>query len=127
MTDKLALHTRLEKDLTEDWQAILDILAEFMQVPVALILQADNQQVNVYARNQSKRNPFRLKQNLPSGSSLFHKKVIETVTFIIHSRKGLKTKKKYEKVRKVHFSTKKGCFTPVTNSKWRLGSEKLEN
>ena len=78
MTDKLALHTRLEKDLTEDWQAILDILAEFMQVPVALILQADNQQVNVYARNQSKRNPFRLKQNLPSGSSLFHKKVIET-------------------------------------------------
>lgn len=78
MTNKLTLHPTVESDLLKDWQAILDILAELMHVPAALIVHTEKNQLRIYATNQNKENPFSQGERLPPGTSILNEIVLET-------------------------------------------------
>ncbi len=78
MTDKLTMHPKIESDLLEDWQAILDLLAELMHVPVALIIHAEKNNLSIYAKNRSEENRFTQDNHLLANAYLFSQTVIET-------------------------------------------------
>lgn len=51
-------HPQVRGALLRQWQSMLDILAEFMEVPVALIMHLDRDELSVYVKNNSPQNPY---------------------------------------------------------------------
>lgn len=59
MTTKIiAPHPQVRETLIVQWQGILEILAEFMEVPVAMLINFHQDELTVYAKNNSILNPF---------------------------------------------------------------------
>lgn len=61
MTTKIiAPHPQIRETLIAQWQGTLEILAEFMEVPVALLMNYHQDMLTVYARNNDFLNPFKV-------------------------------------------------------------------
>ena len=59
-TNIIAPHPQINGSLLEQWQTILDVLAEFMEVPVALIVHFHQDKLTVWVKNDSINNPFKV-------------------------------------------------------------------
>jgi transcriptional regulator with GAF, ATPase, and Fis domain len=66
-------------EIMENWQEISDILAEMIDVPVALIMRFNDPEIEVFVSSQSEGNPYQRgnKEKL-SGSGLYCETVIRT-------------------------------------------------
>lgn len=53
-------HPQVKDTLLRQWQGMLDVLAEFMEVPVALIMRLNRDELSVYVKNTSMLNPYKL-------------------------------------------------------------------
>ena len=59
MTEELDAHERLE-----EWQSIVDILADLCEVPSAIITRVDPPQIEVYRASRGEENPYRSGQRV---------------------------------------------------------------
>jgi hypothetical protein len=46
-------------EIVTKWQQIVDLLAEIMQVPAALVMQTEPPNIKVFVSSESARNPYR--------------------------------------------------------------------
>jgi diguanylate cyclase (GGDEF)-like protein len=46
--------------MMEQWESMLNILAEFMDVPVAMLMRLERDDLSIYVKNTSSSNPFKL-------------------------------------------------------------------
>jgi diguanylate cyclase (GGDEF)-like protein len=51
-------HPQVRDALLRQWQSMLDVLAEFMEVPVALITRLNRETLSIYVKNTAATNPF---------------------------------------------------------------------
>ncbi len=51
-------HPKVGNDLLKQWQTMLDLLAEYMSVPVALIMRLDHDKITVCVKNNAVSNPY---------------------------------------------------------------------
>jgi len=72
-------HPQVRETLLVQWQSILEILAEFMEVPVALLMSLNKDELTVFAKNDSILNPFNVgdKENCRN-SGLYCERVVDT-------------------------------------------------
>ncbi len=82
MTTKInAPHPKVQGNLLRQWQSMLEILAEFLEVPVALIMHLDQDKLSVYVKNSSLLNPFTVGSSEScAGSGLYCEHVIKLNT-----------------------------------------------
>ncbi|WP_438971021.1 sensor domain-containing diguanylate cyclase [Methylophaga sp.] len=74
-----APHPQVREGLITQWQGMLEILAEFMGVPAALLMNFHMDELTVYAKNNSTLNPFIVgDKEKCSNSGLYCERVIKT-------------------------------------------------
>lgn len=79
VTKIISPHPQVRETLTNQWQSIMEILAEFIDVPVALIMHMTHDDLTVAARNDSYLNPFPISSKYPfRNSGLYCERVINT-------------------------------------------------
>jgi diguanylate cyclase (GGDEF)-like protein len=70
-------HPQIREPLLKQWQSMLDVLAEFMDVPVALIMHLKRDALSVFAKNTSPLNPYHVGDSEKcTGSGLYCEHVI---------------------------------------------------
>lgn len=70
-------HPKIRESLLKQWQSMLDVLAEFMDVPVALIMHLQRDALSVYVKNNSPLNPYSVGDSEKcTGSGLYCEHVI---------------------------------------------------
>ncbi len=75
----IAPHPQVRETLLIQWQSILEILAEFMEVPVALIMSLTKDEFTIFAKNESSLNPFNVGDtDRCHNSGLYCERVINT-------------------------------------------------
>ena len=52
------LQLDVEKEIVEKWQNIVDLIAEIIEVPSALIMRITNEKMEVFLKNSGKNNPY---------------------------------------------------------------------
>lgn len=71
-------HPDVSEDLIHQWQNMLDLLAEFMSVPAALIMRQQNNQITVYVKNRAVENPYHVGDTeVLTDSGLYCERVIK--------------------------------------------------
>ena len=77
MPRKIFTHPKISETTVMQWQGIVNLLAESLQVPVALIMHLEDDRLSVQVKNESKSNPYQIGSSEKcSGSGLY----CETVT-----------------------------------------------
>jgi diguanylate cyclase (GGDEF)-like protein/PAS domain S-box-containing protein len=72
-------HPRLDKSTVQQWQGIVDLLAEALQIPVALIMHLENDRLFVQIKNESINNPYQIDSSEKcSDSGLYCEAVTQT-------------------------------------------------
>lgn len=79
MLHKITSHPKINESTVKQWHGIVNLLAETLQVPVALIMHLENDRLSVQVKNESQNNPYQLgsSENF-SGSGLYCETVIRT-------------------------------------------------
>lgn len=69
----------IPEEMANKWQDIVDILAEIVKVPTALIMKIDEPYIEVFRSSKTDKNPYKVgdKEHL-SGSGLYCEEVIKT-------------------------------------------------
>lgn len=71
------------QDILQDWQNILDLIAELINVPAALIMKLDNGMLEVYISSHSEGNPYKTgEKEVMANSGLYCETVINTNSFL---------------------------------------------
>lgn len=77
-TKAIAPHPQVREVLTRQWQAILNLLADFLDVPTALIMHLEHDSLTVYAKNSSIQNPYHIgDSNKQTAAGIYSELVIE--------------------------------------------------
>ncbi|MTI63914.1 MAG: sensor domain-containing diguanylate cyclase [Methylophaga sp.] len=72
-------HPKVSDDLLNQWQTMLDLLAEFMTVPVALIMRLDKDRITVCVKNNAVSNPYHVGEaETLLGSGLYCEEVVRS-------------------------------------------------
>jgi diguanylate cyclase (GGDEF)-like protein len=72
-------HPMVSDDLLKQWQTMLDLLAEYMTVPVALIMRLDHDKITVCVKNNSVTNPYHIGETeVLLGSGLYCEEVVRS-------------------------------------------------
>ncbi len=66
----------VDKSLQIKWQKILDLIAEILNVPSALIMKLNNNNINVYLSSHTKGNPYKEKDTEELGLGLYCETVV---------------------------------------------------
>jgi len=70
-------HPQVSDSMMQQWESMLNILAEFMDVPVAMLMRLDHDDLSVYVKNMSPHNPFNTgKKEKCTGSGSYCEHVI---------------------------------------------------
>jgi len=68
----------IEHHVIGKWQRILDLLAETLSIPVALIMRVQSDQIEVFAKNRNPENDFFLGETARLKTGLYCETVLET-------------------------------------------------
>ena len=68
----------VDKIVLEKWQRIIDIVAEILEVPAALIMRITKDYLNVMVKSENEENPFTLNTDVKLGTGIFCENVIGT-------------------------------------------------
>ncbi|MCX4191427.1 sensor domain-containing diguanylate cyclase [Methylophaga sp. OBS1] len=70
-------HPKVSNDLLRQWQTMLDLLAEYIAVPVALIMRLDHDKITVCVKNSAVSNPYQIGETeVLLGSGLYCEEVV---------------------------------------------------
>ncbi|MGA7113127.1 MAG: GAF domain-containing protein, partial [Pseudolabrys sp.] len=64
--------------ITEKWQEIIDLLAEVLHVPSALIMKVEPPDIRVFVRSESKGNPYERDERASLNTGLYCETVMKT-------------------------------------------------
>ena len=64
--------------ITEKWQEIIDLLAEVLHVPSALIMKVEPPEIRVFVRSESKGNPYERDERASLNTGLYCETVMKT-------------------------------------------------
>ncbi|MDD9175198.1 GGDEF and EAL domain-containing protein [Aliivibrio sp. S2TY2] len=67
----------IPEKIQQDWQTMLNVLAELAQVPVALVMRIHEQEIEVFAANASLENPYSVGDKEALHQNLYCKHVLE--------------------------------------------------
>lgn len=72
-------HPSVKDELLNQWQTMLDLLAEYMTVPVALIMRLDKDKITVCVKNNAVSNPYHIGETeVLLGSGLYCEEVVRS-------------------------------------------------
>ena len=69
--------TQVPPDIVMKWQEIVDLLAELMHVPSALVMQVEPPSIKVFVSSESKGNPYEANETAPLNTGLYCETVIK--------------------------------------------------
>ncbi len=64
--------------ITEKWQEIIDLLAEMLHVPSALIMKVESPNIRVFVRSESEGNPYERDERACLNTGLYCETVMKT-------------------------------------------------
>ncbi|MFZ0068440.1 MAG: hypothetical protein WAK90_19930, partial [Pseudolabrys sp.] len=64
--------------ITEKWQEIIDLLAEVLHVPSALIMKVEPPNIRVFVRSESEGNPYERDESASLNTGLYCETVMKT-------------------------------------------------
>jgi c-di-GMP phosphodiesterase len=70
----------IPEDMTRKWQEIVDLLAEIMRVPAALIMRAEPPEIVVFVSSDSERNPYERSERACLDTGLYCEAVMKART-----------------------------------------------
>jgi len=69
---------QVPSEITHKWQEVVDLLAEIMHVPSALIMRVDSPNIKVFVSSESKGNPYEPDELAPLNTGLYCETVMKT-------------------------------------------------
>jgi len=73
------LHNQNYQQLIDSWNKTLAVVAKLAEVPVALVMRVDQEQISVFSKNDSSENPYNIGDaEVLNGSGLYCEHVIKT-------------------------------------------------
>jgi hypothetical protein len=69
--------TQVPPDIVAKWQEIVDLLAELMHVPSALVMQVEPPNIKVFVSSESKGNPYEPDETAPLNTGLYCETVMK--------------------------------------------------
>src|SRR3954467_12170318 len=79
-----ALETaQIPAEITEKWQEIIDLLAEVLHVPSALIMKVEPPTIRVFVRSESQGNPYERDERASLNTGLYCETVMKTRQFLM--------------------------------------------
>lgn len=74
----MANSTDIPAETVRKWQEIVDLLAEIMHVPAALVMRAEPPQIKVFVASESKGNPYEAAESASLNTGLYCETVMKT-------------------------------------------------
>lgn len=74
----MPLSIQVPPETVRKWQEIVDLLAEIMRVPSALIMQVEPPNIKVFVSSESKGNPYEQAETAPLNTGLYCETVMKT-------------------------------------------------
>ncbi len=71
------------KDMQQDWQSIVDYIAQIAQIPAALVMRVSDDKISVFTSSQSQGNPYRVGDSEGLHDELYCETVIKQQTELL--------------------------------------------
>lgn len=68
----------ISDEVRDNWAKILDLMANIMHVPVALVMRVHESYIEVFAKSSNKENPYKLGERVDLGAGLYCEEVMDS-------------------------------------------------